>query len=54
MSLPEDFNYGEAFSPRNFFFGVAIAPYLREGGFNYPDGIKNMYAELEKTGKIEK
>ncbi|TXT64479.1 MAG: putative Glycoside hydrolase family 1 [Promethearchaeota archaeon] len=54
MILPKEFDYKEAFSEENFFFGVAVAPYLSEGGFNYPNGIKNVYAELELTGKIEK
>jgi 6-phospho-beta-galactosidase len=54
MTLPKNFNYSEAFSPKNFFFGVANAPYLSEGGFNYPDGIKNNFAELELNDKIER
>lgn len=54
MKLPHEFDYAEAFSSKNFFFGVANAPYLCEGGFNYPDGIKNNFYLYEKEGKIEK
>lgn len=47
-------SFKETFLKENFLFGVANAPYLCEGGFNYPDGIKNNYAQLELNGKIEK
>lgn len=47
-------NFREHFSPENFFFGVANAPYLAEGGYNTPDGMKNSYGVLELSGKIEK
>lgn len=49
-----DLDYKSAFAPENFLFGVAYAPFLSEGGCNYPDGIKNNLAELELNGMIEK
>jgi 6-phospho-beta-galactosidase len=49
-----DIDFKETFHKENFLFGVANAPYLIEGGFNYPDGIKNNYAQLELDNKIER
>ena len=53
MRLELDLDFSAAFDKENFFFGVANAPYLSEGGYNYPDGIKNSYAVLELGGHIE-
>jgi len=50
----KDFDYAKAYAPTNFMFGVASAPFLCEGGYNYPHGIKNNMYIQEKTGKIEK
>ena len=52
MELNLDFDHD--FAPEKFFFGVANAPYLAEGGYNYPDGMKNSYGVLELSDKIEK
>lgn len=54
MTINMNLDYKVAFLPENFLFGVAYAPYLSEGGYNYPDGIKNNLATLELTGKTEK
>ena len=54
MRLELNLDFKTHFTPENFFFGVAYAPYLCEGGFNYPDGIKNSYAVLELNDKIER
>jgi beta-glucosidase/6-phospho-beta-glucosidase/beta-galactosidase len=40
MRLELNLDFAEHFSPDDFFFGVAYAPYC-EGGLNYPDGPKN-------------
>lgn len=45
---------GDSFSPGKFLFGVANAPYLCEGGYNDPDGIKNCFAIQELNGKMER
>jgi beta-glucosidase len=54
MTINMNLDYKVAFLPENFLFGVAYAPYLSEGGYNSPDGIKNNLATLELTGKTEK
>jgi beta-glucosidase/6-phospho-beta-glucosidase/beta-galactosidase len=48
MRLELGIDFKQYFTPENFFFGVANAPYLCEGGYNMPDGIKNSYAHMEK------
>ena len=52
MNLELDLDFASRFTPENFFFGVANAPYLSEGGYNDPDGIKNSYAVLELSDKM--
>lgn len=52
MNLYLDLNFAESFAPGNFFFGVANAPYLCEGGYNTPDGPKNSYGYFEAQGKV--
>jgi beta-glucosidase/6-phospho-beta-glucosidase/beta-galactosidase len=47
-------DFKKIFSKENFQFGVANAPYLCEGGYNYPHGIKNNFYYLERDGLIEK
>jgi beta-glucosidase len=54
MELELDLDFKKHFSPENFFFGVANAPYLCEGGYNTPEGIKNSYGVLEASGTIER
>ncbi len=54
MNLELDLDFARRFTPENFFFGVANAPYLSEGGYNYPEGIKNSYATLELSDRIER
>ncbi|MBD3338509.1 MAG: family 1 glycosylhydrolase [Candidatus Lokiarchaeota archaeon] len=54
MGIPLELNYRNVFSSQNFFFGVANAPYLSEGGYNLSNGPKNNYYDMEKSGKIEK
>jgi beta-glucosidase len=41
MRLELDLDFEERFSPKNFFFGVAYAPYCEGGGLNDPVGFKN-------------
>lgn len=53
MRLELNLDFEKHFSPDHFFFGVAYAPYLSEGGYNDPDGIKNSYGYLELKGKSE-
>src|SRR4051812_29807791 len=52
MNLHVDLNFRHAFSPDRFFFGVANAPYLCEGGYNTPDGPKNNFGYFEAQGKV--
>lgn len=52
MNLHLDLNFRDAFSPDKFFFGVANAPYLCEGGYNTPDGPKNNFGYFEAQGKV--
>ncbi len=54
MRLELNLDFKKHFPAENFFFGVANAPYLCEGGYNYPDGMKNSYGVLELSDKIEK
>jgi beta-glucosidase len=53
MSLELDLDFETVFRSDDFLFGVANAPYLSEGGYNRPDGIKNSYAVLELRGHME-
>ena len=52
MNLYLDLDFAESFDPANFFFGVANAPYLCEGGYNTADGPKNSYGYFEALGKV--
>jgi beta-glucosidase/6-phospho-beta-glucosidase/beta-galactosidase len=52
VRLELDFDFGTRFARSAFFFGVAYAPYLCEGGYNTPDGPKNSYGHLEAGGVI--
>ena len=54
MRLELNLDFEKHFADDNFFFGVANAPYLCEGGYNYPDGMKNSYGALELSGRIDK
>jgi beta-glucosidase/6-phospho-beta-glucosidase/beta-galactosidase len=54
MRLELDLDFASRFAPTEFFFGVANAPYLCEGGFNTPGGPANNYGVLEANGRIEK
>jgi beta-glucosidase/6-phospho-beta-glucosidase/beta-galactosidase len=54
MELELDLDFKQAFNPDRFFFGVANAPYLCEGGYNTPEGIKNSYGALEASGQFER
>jgi beta-glucosidase/6-phospho-beta-glucosidase/beta-galactosidase len=54
VNLELDLDFASRFTPDKFFFGVANAPYLSEGGYNYPDGIKNSFAVLELSDRIER
>ncbi len=54
MRMELNLDFKQHFAADNFFFGVANAPYLCEGGYNYPEGMKNSYGVLELSGKIEK
>lgn len=54
MNLELDLDFEKAFDSNRFFFGVANAPYLSEGGYNFPEGIKNSFAVLELSDKIER
>jgi beta-glucosidase len=53
MRLELNLDFADLFAPESFFFGVANAPYLCEGGYNTPDGPKNSYGVLEASGTIE-
>ena len=52
MNLRLDCEFGTAFAPENFFFGVANAPYLSEGGYNTPAGPQNNYGYFERDGRV--
>lgn len=52
MNLYLDLDFTRHFSKENFFFGVANAPYLCEGGYNTPDGPKNSYGYFEAQGTV--
>jgi beta-glucosidase len=52
MHLYLDLDFGARFAPDAFFFGVANAPYLCEGGYNTPDGPKNSYGYFEAEGTV--
>ena len=52
MNLYLDVNFRQAFAPDNFFFGVANAPYLCEGGYNTPGGPQNSFGYFERQGKV--
>ncbi len=54
MRLELNLDFKKHFSEENFFFGVANAPYLCEGGYNTPDGIKNSYGVLELSDTIQR
>jgi len=54
MRLELNLDFAKAFDPSEFFFGVANAPYLCEGGYNTPEGPKNNYGVLEESGRIER
>jgi beta-glucosidase/6-phospho-beta-glucosidase/beta-galactosidase len=51
MTLHLDLDFAR-FAPERFFFGVANAPYLCEGGYNTPDGPKNSYGWFEAEGLV--
>ena len=53
MRLELNVDFEALFAPSEFFFGVANAPYLCEGGYNTPDGPKNSFGILEAAGKME-
>jgi beta-glucosidase len=53
MELELDLDFKRHFAQDHFFFGVANAPYLCEGGYNTPDGPKNSYGALERRGVME-
>lgn len=52
MNLYLDLDFVEHFAKDKFFFGVANAPYLCEGGFNTPNGPKNSFGYFEAQGKV--
>lgn len=52
MNLYLDLDFNAKFDKSEFFFGVANAPYLCEGGYNTPDGPKNSYGYFEAEGAI--
>lgn len=52
MNLYLNLNFRQAFQPDQFFFGVANAPYLCEGGYNTEDGPKNSFGYLEAKGAV--
>jgi hypothetical protein len=41
MRLELNLDFKERFTPEEFFFGVAYAPYCEGSGLNQPDGPKN-------------
>jgi beta-glucosidase len=52
MNLYLDLDFASHFSRDNFFFGVANAPYLCEGGYNTPDGPKNSFGYFERSSLV--
>jgi beta-glucosidase len=52
MNLHLDLDFASAFAKDAFFFGVANAPYLCEGGYNTPDGPKNSFGYFEAEGSV--
>jgi beta-glucosidase/6-phospho-beta-glucosidase/beta-galactosidase len=52
MNLYLDLDFKGSFTEENFFFGVANAPYLCEGGYNTPDGPKNSFGYFEAEGSV--
>lgn len=52
MHLHLDLDFASAFSAEHFFFGVANAPYLCEGGYNTPTGPKNSFGYFEAEGSV--
>ena len=53
MRLELNVDFESLFAPSEFFFGVANAPYLCEGGYNTRTGPKNSFGVLEAAGKME-
>lgn len=53
MRLELNLDFKSQFAPSEFFFGVANAPYLCEGGYNTRTGPKNSFGVLEVAGKME-
>jgi len=54
MNLELNLDFKNTFAPEAFFFGVAYAPYLCEGGYNSDKGMKNNLAFLEMNGFWER
>ncbi|HEX5333137.1 MAG TPA: family 1 glycosylhydrolase [Cellulomonas sp.] len=52
MNLYLDVDFAAKFKKDHFFFGVANAPYLCEGGYNTPEGPKNSYGYFEADGSV--
>lgn len=52
MNLYLDLNFRQSFGPDRFFFGVANAPYLCEGGYNSPGGPQNSFGYFERSGLV--
>jgi hypothetical protein len=52
MNLYLDVDSAAKFKKDHFFFGVANAPYLCEGGYNTPEGPKNSYGYFEADGSV--
>lgn len=52
MNLYLDLDFKSAFAKDQFFFGVANAPYLCEGGYNTPEGPKNNFGYFEAEGSV--
>ncbi|MER3389789.1 MAG: family 1 glycosylhydrolase [Microcella sp.] len=52
MNLYLDLDFRKAFAESEFFFGVANAPYLCEGGFNTPGGPQNSMGYFEESGLV--
>lgn len=52
MNLYLDVDFDRHFPRDRFFWGVANAPYLCEGGYNTPEGPKNSYGYAEAIGDV--
>lgn len=52
MNLYLDADFARSFSPDQFLFGVANAPYLCEGGYNTTEGPKNNFGYFESDGAV--